>query len=754
MKRLWNGENIVCNAGVYSETTAAVFVTRRNRTGQTSLQAVIGCVVMLQVFTSSLSYSQRGLTSFGPVTEFSLDYSPQAIAPVGAGGLAVLSDDPPALHLYTIRNGSFSFQGSTPVTQPVRSILARTPVLGGKFDYVLPSRDGLSISLVRLGEAGIQEWVLRSFGDRKGLAIADLNNDHIADILLFGRNTSGVTALFGNPNGTFTRSWPLFPDISVSDMVTTDLNEDGISDVFLLDWLSNRLILFYGIGQGVFSEQVSMNLPGEPVQLAVTPVSQRRTVSVAVTIPELQLIAIVTCDASGDFSLHQRITCDAEPSGVSFADINGDSRPDLVSSTLRGIIVMLGRQHGFLSDPITFGVCSSPASWLLADLDGTGNPDLIVADRWGKRLIAVANARSPSVDSWPGCYAVGSNPRGLVTRDFDGDGNVDILVANTNSSSLSILYNKGTGKMWGQQSFPVNQQPVFIRGAVSILPAVRTVVTSHSGQDRLTVVRLADDLSRYQFYTIPTGSNPYVLLATEKASTGLLELIVRYTRKGGKSVSLFEQLGPAQFLERSLRFSPNNPVGTVTVGEFTGPGMHDLLYSSYDGTSRRTSVSIAFAEAGFSFRNMSRLFSYADSSNATRMILSAFVDADAEKDIVVVLGAPRNALGIVYGRGNGAFEDSVRWQFGIRPENEDAVTIEDANRDGYKDIVLVDEVRKGVVILHGRQGRLFGEPLLVYPGADIGDMRIASLQNPDKRDLIVTHFRSGTVRIVYNPFQP
>jgi hypothetical protein len=754
MRRRSNDENFACSVGVFADTNTPLIIPRHHFMGQTSFPAVLGCVVMLQLFSSSLSYPQHTFTSFGPVSEISLDYSPLSLVSVGTSGLLVLSENPPALYSYIVRNGSIAAQGIRPLTQAVRGIFPRAPGLRGRFDYVLPSRDGLSLSLVHLKDSVMQESVIRSPGDRKGLAVADLNNDGIADILLFGKNTSGVTALFGNPDGTFIRSWPLFPDISVSDVVTADVNEDGIIDVFLVDWLSNRLILLYGIGQGVFSEQLAISLPGEPAQLAVTPVSIHRTVTVAVTVPELQLIAIVTGDASGDFSLRQRIICDGEPAGLAFADVNGDSRYDLVSSTTHGIIVMLARQHGYLSDPITFGVCSAPASWVLSDLSGSGNPDVVAVDRWGRRLIAIVNDRAVPEDAIPDRYAVGNNPHGLAAKDVDGDGKVDIVVANTNSSSLSILYNNGKGRLWGQQSVPVSPQPIFIRGASSNQPAVHTVVASHSGQDRLTVVRIADDVLRSQSYTVPTGSNPYVLLALEQGNTGLLELIVRYSRKGGRSVSLFEQLGPAQFLERSLRFSPNNPVGTVTVGDFTGSGRYDLLYSSYDGSSRRTSVSIAFAEPGFSFRTLNRIFSYVDSSNATRMILTGDVDGDATRDIVVALGPPRNALGIVYGRGVGAFEDSIRWQTDLRPENEDAVVIEDVNGDGYKDIVLVDQVRKGVMMVRGREGRVFDEPQMVYPGDDIGGMRVASLVHPQTKDLIVTHTRSGTVRIVYDPFHP
>ena len=72
----------------------------------------------------------------------------------------------------------------------------------------------------------------------------------------------------------------LFPESSAGDLVALDLNGDRITDLVLVHWLSDRMAVYFGIGQCAFSEQVSLTLPAEPGRISVTAVQKRQVLRV------------------------------------------------------------------------------------------------------------------------------------------------------------------------------------------------------------------------------------------------------------------------------------------------------------------------------------------------------------------------------------------------------------------------------------------------------------------------------------------
>src|SRR5207237_263505 len=88
----------------------------------------------------------------------------------------------------------------------------------------------------------------------------------------------------------------------------------------------------------------------------------------------------------------------------------------------------------------------SPYGILAADLDGDGKLDIVATD-FGGNLVSVyrntstpgeinANSFASRVD-----FATGSQPQGVAVADLDGDGRPDILVANTGDGTVSLLRN-------------------------------------------------------------------------------------------------------------------------------------------------------------------------------------------------------------------------------------------------------------------------------------------------------------------------
>ena len=91
----------------------------------------------------------------------------------------------------------------------------------------------------------------------------------------------------------------------------------------------------------------------------------------------------------------------------------------------------------------------APGAVLLADLNGDGIPDLIVANSGGNNVLVypgLGNGQfGPPVNGTQG-FPVGTDPTGLTVADLNGQ--PDLLVADTGSNDVSVLLGQGSGSSW------------------------------------------------------------------------------------------------------------------------------------------------------------------------------------------------------------------------------------------------------------------------------------------------------------------
>ncbi|MBI2428692.1 MAG: VCBS repeat-containing protein [Ignavibacteriales bacterium] len=89
--------------------------------------------------------------------------------------------------------------------------------------------------------------------------IQDISGDGIADIIVFGKLSSGVTVIRGKRDYTFGETKTIFSDFPVSSLTIIRLNGDNIPDVVVRNWLSNEDIFYFGLGKMQFSEQSALS---------------------------------------------------------------------------------------------------------------------------------------------------------------------------------------------------------------------------------------------------------------------------------------------------------------------------------------------------------------------------------------------------------------------------------------------------------------------------------------------------------------
>ncbi len=109
----------------------------------------------------------------------------------------------------------------------------------------------------------------------------------------------------------------------------------------------------------------------------------------------------------------------------------------------------------------TYGGLSHPESVMLADLNGDGIPDLIVADSGHDRVLVFPGLPGGRFDPGPGGFlvlAAGSDPAGITVGDLDGGAGPgrrdDLIIANRGSGDVSLFLGQGSGQGWSLATGP------------------------------------------------------------------------------------------------------------------------------------------------------------------------------------------------------------------------------------------------------------------------------------------------------------
>jgi hypothetical protein len=139
---------------------------------------------------------------------------------------------------------------------------------------------------------------------------------------------------------------------------------------------------------------------------------------------------------------------DNSPAAVAQADLNGDSKLDLVVAN-RGsndVSVLLGNGDGTFQAPVNYdlpGASPGGKQVVAADLNGDGQLDLVVSTNTGLSLLlgnGDGTFQAPLTYDLPGAGITA-----LAVGDFNGDGWLDLVVANVGHypGDVEVLLNDG-----------------------------------------------------------------------------------------------------------------------------------------------------------------------------------------------------------------------------------------------------------------------------------------------------------------------
>ncbi len=257
------------------------------------------------------------------------------------------------------------------------------------------------------------------FGPRgpSAAVAADFNGDGKLDVAVTGAVHDTLFVALNRGDGNFARilracavpSDPRIPSAcyvtgnSPEALAVGDFNGDGKADIAVANGLGDSIGVFLNRGDGTFRDQVAYPVLRGPMSIAAV-------------------------------------------------DLDGDGKLDLAVADFYGpdghgaIDLLRGKGDGTFAPAGRIAVGPNPVSIATADLDGDGRPDLVVAENGGGQGETVTVHRNLGSFHFAPAerYTVGPLPNALAVADMDGDGHPDIVVATANG--IVVLLNRGGGR--------------------------------------------------------------------------------------------------------------------------------------------------------------------------------------------------------------------------------------------------------------------------------------------------------------------
>ena len=198
-----------------------------------------------------------------------------------------------------------------------------------------------------------------------GFGVGDVNKDGKPDLVL--NFSDHVEIWLGNGDGSFTYSGQLSNDgygyYSVA--AVKDVDGDGNADILLLPYstavgTSNALEVFYGNGDGSFQPAAAIPTTRRYTQVVVSDLNLDSQPDLVMT--DGNIIAVLTNQGSRQFSAETYFVAGQTISWLNLADVNGDGFPDIVVANPGGttVTVLLNQANSFSGSQVNGTLALSP----------------------------------------------------------------------------------------------------------------------------------------------------------------------------------------------------------------------------------------------------------------------------------------------------------------------------------------------------------------------------------------------------------
>ncbi|CAF3496833.1 unnamed protein product [Rotaria socialis] len=536
--------------------------------------------------------------------------------------------------------------------------------------------------------------------------------------------------------------------------VVADLNQDTQLDLVVTGSGTDNIAVFYGYGNGTFSNQTIFSTGAEcqPYSVAVGDFDQDNRIDIIVACHGTKSLALLSGLDSGIYLLERTFSLHSSSSmSIVAADFNHDGRLDVAVANYdtSNVSIHLGSGDGFFEERTTYwtGYDSLPYSLAIGDANDDTHMDIVVVNSGTSTvgiLLGLGNGSFTMQQMLTTGYR--SYPLSVSVGDINNDTHLDIVVANPDTDNIGVFFGYGNGTFQrvslfstGSGSRPISVTIGYFTDDDQLDIAV---VTSNTSAVIIVQRSLNGSFSNTHIDTVSSGSDSQYIGTGDFNNDHRLDIAV--SNDVDNHITLLLQYSSKQFANpkehpTSVGFSPN----AIVAGYFNNDTDLDIAYS--DSDSNQIGISLGNGDGTFSF-----LQTYYTGNNTGPYMLTT---GDFDNDTILDLAFPNiynDSVGVYFGDGKGYLTTFLLLATEYNSQAR-CLAVGDFNNDGTLDIAVSNSGVDTVGVFLGDGNRKFSSEIKSSTGSNSypTSLAIGDFNQDNRLDIAITAIGYSSIIILF-----